>query len=52
MPKLVDMNRVRYVSAVKSCKSVRGGSCNSLDDVWPFLGSCQFVDTILASLPF
>jgi hypothetical protein len=51
-PKLVDMNGVRYVSAVKSYKSVRGRSCNSLDDVWPFLWSCQLVDTILASLPF
>jgi hypothetical protein len=52
MPKLVDMNGVRHVSAVKSCKSVRGRSYNSLNDVWPFPWSCQLVDTILASLPF
>jgi hypothetical protein len=52
MPKLVDMNGVRHVSVVKSCKSVQGRSCNSLDDVWPFPWSCQLVDIILASLPF
>jgi hypothetical protein len=52
MPKLVDMDGVGHVNAVKSCKPIRSRSCNSLDDVWPFPWSCQLVDAILASISF